>query len=243
MAIATSTLLTPLSIDLPPVERRSVMPGGFLAAGGVAGIKASGRPDLALVATVAGPDGARTPAAAAAVFTPNTFAALRGAYSTMSGTVRSRSASRYANAAGDTDASSTGSLLEHVIPSGELSAVARVDRGAARFTSEARASFEGELLTCRRALHVDHDARAARPRGREAGPLQHLSLGRVRTLTAGAPPDRLLARVVGGACIPETPCRVLVWMGAPAAALNVRGTGSATLRGPPVPAHETSGLV
>jgi glutamate N-acetyltransferase/amino-acid N-acetyltransferase len=38
------------------------------------GIKASGRPDLAVIATTRGPDG-RRPAAVAAVFTPNAFAA------------------------------------------------------------------------------------------------------------------------------------------------------------------------
>jgi glutamate N-acetyltransferase/amino-acid N-acetyltransferase len=45
------------------------MPSGFRAGGLAAGIKASGRPDLAVVVTTSGP------AAAAAVFTPNTFAA------------------------------------------------------------------------------------------------------------------------------------------------------------------------
>ncbi|MGK2851420.1 MAG: bifunctional ornithine acetyltransferase/N-acetylglutamate synthase [Candidatus Limnocylindrales bacterium] len=57
------------STDLPPVERRAVLPAGFRAGGLAAGIKASGRPDLALVTTTDGP------AAAAAVFTPNAFAA------------------------------------------------------------------------------------------------------------------------------------------------------------------------
>ncbi len=67
-ALSESTV--PLSsTDLPPVERRAVLPAGFRAGGRAAGIKASGRPDLALVVTTAGP------AAAAAVFTPNTFAA------------------------------------------------------------------------------------------------------------------------------------------------------------------------
>jgi glutamate N-acetyltransferase/amino-acid N-acetyltransferase len=75
MATATPTPLSALSTDLPPVERRATIPGGFVATGGVAGIKASGRPDLALVATVVGADGGRAPAAAAAVFTPNAFAA------------------------------------------------------------------------------------------------------------------------------------------------------------------------
>ncbi len=54
---------------LPPVERRAVLPGGFEAGGLAAGIKRSGRPDLAIVRTTGGP------AAAAAVFTPNRFAA------------------------------------------------------------------------------------------------------------------------------------------------------------------------
>ena len=75
MATATSTTLSALPTELPPVERRAAMPAGFVATGGVAGIRASGRPDLALVATLAGSDGARVPAAAAAVFTPNAFAA------------------------------------------------------------------------------------------------------------------------------------------------------------------------
>ena len=57
------------SADLPPVERRPAMPAGFKAGGLAAGIKASGRPDLAVVVSTAGP------AAAAAVFTPNMFAA------------------------------------------------------------------------------------------------------------------------------------------------------------------------
>ena len=60
---------------LPPVERRAVLPAGFVAAGATIGIKRSGRPDLAIVATAPGTDGGRPSAAAAAVFTPNAFAA------------------------------------------------------------------------------------------------------------------------------------------------------------------------
>lgn len=60
---------SPPSWELPAVERAARIPGGFMAGGRAAGIKASGRPDLALI-TVIG-----EPAAAAAVFTPNRFAA------------------------------------------------------------------------------------------------------------------------------------------------------------------------
>jgi glutamate N-acetyltransferase/amino-acid N-acetyltransferase len=55
--------------DLPPVERRASLPAGFRAGGLAAGIKGSGRPDLALAVTTGGP------AAVAAVFTPNAFVA------------------------------------------------------------------------------------------------------------------------------------------------------------------------
>jgi glutamate N-acetyltransferase/amino-acid N-acetyltransferase len=57
------------SPDLPPVERHAALPAGFKAGGLAAGIKASGRPDLAVILATGGP------AASAAVFTPNTFAA------------------------------------------------------------------------------------------------------------------------------------------------------------------------
>ncbi len=59
----------PVSPPLPDVERSARIPSGFLAGGRSAGLKRSGRPDLALVVTTDGP------AAAAAVFTPNRFAA------------------------------------------------------------------------------------------------------------------------------------------------------------------------
>jgi glutamate N-acetyltransferase / amino-acid N-acetyltransferase len=60
---------SPATAQLPVVERRAAMPGGFQAGAAAAGIKASGRPDVALILATSGP------AAAAAVFTPNAFAA------------------------------------------------------------------------------------------------------------------------------------------------------------------------
>jgi glutamate N-acetyltransferase / amino-acid N-acetyltransferase len=62
-------ILSPLADDLPPVERRAVLPRGFVAGASTCGIKQSGRPDLAMIATSAGP------LAVAGVFTTNTFAA------------------------------------------------------------------------------------------------------------------------------------------------------------------------
>jgi glutamate N-acetyltransferase/amino-acid N-acetyltransferase len=69
MSVATDPLLAPLPIAGPAVERVARLPGGFTAAGATAGIKASGTPDLALVVASDGP------VPAAAVTTPNRFAA------------------------------------------------------------------------------------------------------------------------------------------------------------------------
>ncbi len=69
MPLSADSILAPLPTDLPMVERASRMPAGFAAVGTTAGIKASGRPDFALVVATSGP------VPAAAVFTPNRFAA------------------------------------------------------------------------------------------------------------------------------------------------------------------------
>ncbi len=69
MPPSTDPLLAPLQDSLPRVERAPRMPLGFTAVGTSAAIKASGRPDFALVLAAGGP------VPAAAVFTPNRFAA------------------------------------------------------------------------------------------------------------------------------------------------------------------------
>ena len=112
---------------------------------------------------------------------------------------------------------------------------------AGHFVLEAKAHYEGSNLTCQRPLELALDAPAGRLHGREAGPLQHFSLGSLRDLASA--PRPFLPRVVGGACLPETPCRVLVWVGEPAAALTLRAGASVTLSGAPVPSGETSGIV
>jgi glutamate N-acetyltransferase/amino-acid N-acetyltransferase len=57
--------LAPLPNNLPEVDQRAALPGGFRAAALAAGIKPSGRADLGVIATTG------EPAAAAAVFTRN----------------------------------------------------------------------------------------------------------------------------------------------------------------------------
>jgi outer membrane receptor protein involved in Fe transport len=83
-------------------------------------------------------------AGAAARPTPNTSLTLRGAYALMEGSYRNSTAFVYTNEAGNRGTSATSSLLEHAIPSGELSALASVDRGRVRFAFEARTGFVDE---------------------------------------------------------------------------------------------------
>jgi len=117
MTAATSGIDVRLAMPqaLPAVERACRIPGGFLAGGRAIGIKASGRPDLALI--VAGGGG---PAAAAGVFTPNAFAAApvrlsRAVLAASDGWVRaivstSGSANAATGAAGDADQARIGKL-------------------------------------------------------------------------------------------------------------------------------------
>jgi glutamate N-acetyltransferase/amino-acid N-acetyltransferase len=119
MAVSVSTVT---SRSLPAVERRAVLPEGFIAGGTTAGIKASGRPDLALIVATGGP------AAAAAVFTPNAFAAApvrqsranlaatsddsRGAFGFASAVVSTSGCANAATgSAGDTDQEAVGRLV------------------------------------------------------------------------------------------------------------------------------------
>ena len=153
--------------DLPPVERHAVMPAGFRAGGLAAGIKASGRPDLAVVTTTSGP------AAVAAVFTPNTFAAApvrlsRTHLAATSGDARggfgwaeavistSGSANAATGAAGEADqaevarllAAATGVAIDHTLhlSTGVIGTRLPLDRvaaGLARLVPDLSSSDEG----------------------------------------------------------------------------------------------------
>lgn len=103
----------------------------------------------------------------------------------------------------------------------------------------ASALHEGVPLTVKRALRVRRDAAPERMLPREAGPLQQYALGRVRVLGAQPAPDRMLPRVVGGACVPEVPCTIVLWVGAPAAEIVLRTSAQVVA----TPAGESEGLL
>jgi glutamate N-acetyltransferase / amino-acid N-acetyltransferase len=74
-AASAADALSALPTRLPRVERAPAIPAGFRAGGAAAGIKASGRPDIAIIATLPDGSGRGVAASAAAVFTPNAFTA------------------------------------------------------------------------------------------------------------------------------------------------------------------------
>jgi hypothetical protein len=115
--------------------------------------------------------------------------------------------------------------------------------GHGSLTLEARAELpDRRPIVCRRTIDVRADAPLLVPRAREAAPLSLLSLGAVRPVEGAAGDDlRLEPRVVGGACVPEQLCRVLVWMGA-RAALRLRHDAALKLESL-TPQGETEGFV
>ncbi len=94
VTLAADPRLAPLAVDRPRVERAARLPAGFRAGGATAGIKASGRPDLALIVADGGP------VPAAAVFTPNRFAAapVRRSRANLQATGGGAAAAGYASA-------------------------------------------------------------------------------------------------------------------------------------------------
>lgn len=111
-------------------------------------------------------------------------------------------------------------------------------------TLEGRAELPDRTpIVCRRAIDLRPDAPTLVPRVREAAPLSLLSLGSLRPVVAEAVNEgiRLEPRVVGGACVPEQPCRLLIWMGA-RAALRVRHDAALELQSI-TPAGESEGFV
>jgi hypothetical protein len=99
-------------------------------------------------------------------------------------------------------------------------------------------------LTARASIHVQEALDVVRPLGRAARGLQQFSPGPVRTEPGALAPDALAVRVRGGACVPEQRCRIVVWVGAPAASIRVQSNSTLTpLSAAETHAAETSGVV
>ncbi len=99
-----------------------------------------------------------------------------------------------------------------------------------------------DALTVRRSLQVRPTTDPGLPVSRSAGPLQHFALGRVHAIGTAIPPTPFEPRVISGSCAPEQRCTLLVWVGEPAAALEVQPSPAFTQVGAIEPASETDGL-
>lgn len=83
------------------------------------------------------------------------------------------------------------------------------------------------VATASRRFDLRRPARPEALLGRVAHETAHFSLGPIELTFEGPAPSVLEPRVVGGACVPEAPCEIVVHVGAPAA--RVRFAPSATI--------------
>lgn len=107
-----------------------------------------------------------------------------------------------------------------------------------RLIVDARADLhDGTPLLVRRSVEVFEQAPRLVPRHREAPPLQQLSVGSLRFIKEplAALELELEPRIVGGACVPELPCHLLIWVGHEAVSVTVRHDASVTLGKAPEP--------
>jgi len=88
---------------------------------------------------------------------------------------------------------------------------------------------------------VSPDPEPAEPAGRLSLPLQRFRVFPVHAEAGAQPPSLLEPRVVGGACVPEVRCDLLVLVGEPAATVSVEPSGAVTPQD--AGAEPTSGLV
>lgn len=101
---------------------------------------------------------------------------------------------------------------------------------------------EGEAVVVSPVV-VEREPEGPEPRGRLALPLQRYQLFPVEPEGEAIPPAHFVPRVVGGTCVPEVRCDLLVLVGEPAASIAVAESGMVTPVGPAAEPVETSGIV
>ena len=86
---------------------------------------------------------------------------------------------------------------------------------------------------------VERDPEGPEPRGRLALPLQRYQLFPVQPAGSAIPPAHMVPRVVGGTCVPEVRCDLLVLVGEPAASIEVAASSMVTPVDPEASAEGT----
>jgi hypothetical protein len=112
---------------------------------------------------------------------------------------------------------------------GSLSVPADAKAGAAELF--AKAELDDTKVTISRPIEIAATIADTQPAQREERPLpalQRFAAGPIRAEPNAQAPSALFARVEGGACVPEQPCRVWLHVGEPAAAIRVVPTPSVT---------------
>jgi len=106
------------------------------------------------------------------------------------------------------------------------------------------AELPDESVTVSLPFKLVSDAPRLPVQNRRLGPLNQFASGPVRAVGLEQPPSALEVRVVGGVCVPEQRCDLLVRVGSPPASIKIVGTASVTPvgsnRSPP---EETDGIV
>ena len=83
---------------------------------------------------------------------------------------------------------------------------------------------DAPVASTRRRLEVRASPARAPRIGRPATELQQLAIQPIEALADQVPPSRFDVRVIGGACVPEQPCALLVHVGNPAASIALAGS-------------------
>jgi len=104
-----------------------------------------------------------------------------------------------------------------------------------------RSPWDGDPIEVERLVQVSEDAAASTRRGRLATPTQRWRPEVIEAVDGGTPPRDLDLRVLGGACAPELPCELRLWVGEPAAEVELESSPSLSVESSP---HATtSGIV
>ena len=111
------------------------------------------------------------------------------------------------------------------------------------FRVQASAEIESLRVEVETPLRIGEPERAD-VSGRPLRALQQFSEGPVQAEAGAIAPSALRVRVAGGACVPEEECRLLVHVGAPAAAIWIEGNSTLTPSAAAAqPSAETEGVV
>jgi len=97
------------------------------------------------------------------------------------------------------------------------------------------------VATVSRVFELDEPGAGAEMVGRLAQATAHFSEGALELVPWQVAPSILTSRVVGGACVPESPCELLVRVGAPAALIRLAPTPAITVH--QSPSSPAEGLV